>query len=61
MTKQDIANAVLLCLALIGAVTCFVLGKSEAGYVLMAFVGGHAMPSPLNRTPAIERVEGEQS
>jgi hypothetical protein len=48
MTKDQI-NQAILALTIVGAVLCFALGKSEAGMMLMAFAGGHAVPSPLSR------------
>lgn len=47
MTKVDIANKVLFGIALVGSIACFVLGHAEAGGALLAFVAGHAAPSPM--------------
>lgn len=48
MTKDQI-NALTFSLAVAGAVLCFTLGQSEAGTLLLAFAGGHAIRSPFTK------------
>ncbi len=47
MTTKEKINSALFGVALIGSIVCFAMGQAAAGAALLAFAGGHAMPSPL--------------
>jgi hypothetical protein len=54
MTKEQ-ANQALAGIAIIGAIVLFALGRVEAGAAVLAFLGGHVLPSPMPARP-----EGDQ-
>lgn len=54
MSTKDKINSALFGVALIGAIVCFAMGQPAAGSALLAFAGGHAMPSPLGSRDGAE-------
>lgn len=47
MKLQEKANVALSLVAIVGAVVLFGMGRVEAGGALLAFLGGHLLPSPV--------------
>lgn len=50
MSKEQ-ANQALAALSIVGAIVLFALGRVEAGAAVLAFLGGHVLPSPIPSTP----------
>lgn len=50
MSKEQ-ANQALAALSIVGAIVLFALGRVEAGAAVLAFLGGHVLPSPLGTPP----------
>lgn len=46
MKPIEVANALVFVAVGVACATCFVLGKSTDAAVLLAFIGGHCLPSP---------------
>ena len=47
MNAKEKSNVALSALALVGTIVLFALGRVEAAGVVMAFLSGHLLPSPI--------------